>query len=65
MAIMHFDSTAERLRFLRQPKQEVKPVEVKAEDNKFADEEEKPKKKKSSKKKTSKKKEKEDGAVQA
>ncbi len=44
MEIMHFATTAERLRFLREPKQEVKPVEVKKEENKFSDEE-KPKKK--------------------
>lgn len=55
MAIMHFATTAERLRFLRKPKQEVKPVEVKKEDSKF---EEKPKKKKSSKKETEQKPEK-------
>ena len=55
MGIMHFNSTEERLRFLRQPKQEVKPVEVKAEESKFADEEEKPKKKKQTKKASSKK----------
>ena len=55
MEVMHFATTAERLRFLRQPKQEVKPVEVKKEESKFSDEE-KPKKKPT--KKASSKKEK-------
>lgn len=48
MKVMHFRNTQERLAFLRSPKQEVKPKEVKKEKVKFED---KPKKKKSSKKK--------------
>jgi len=41
--VMHFNSTKERLHFLRTKQTEVKPKEVKAED--------KPKKKKTTKKK--------------
>ena len=62
MEIMHFATTAERLRFLREPKQEVKPVEVKKEENKFSDDE-KPKKKPT--KKASSKRRRSNGTVQA
>lgn len=58
MKVMHFKNTQERLAFLRAPRTEVKPKEVKKADIKF---EEKPKKKKAAPKKkaTPKKKEEE------